>query len=88
MFHRHRNHNKTHIRLTADHGNTLLDSPPTFSTFPSERVPNGTRPPQAHHLGSRPRLPIGQGYPRRDQVGSGRMEVNGADYSVNTGRGR
>lgn len=85
---RNRNHNKTHIRLTSDRGTTLLDSPATFSTFPSERVPNGIRPPPAHHLGSRPRLPSGPGYPRRDQVGSGRMEVNGADYSLNTGRGR
>ncbi|KAL0156531.1 hypothetical protein M9458_047777, partial [Cirrhinus mrigala] len=31
--------------------------------------------------------PGGPGYPRRDQVGSGRMEVNGADYSLNAGRG-
>ncbi|XP_043082634.1 la-related protein 4B isoform X2 [Puntigrus tetrazona] len=85
---RNRNHNKTHIRLTTDRGTTLLENPAAFSTFPSERVPNGTRPPQAHHLGSRPRLPSGPGYPRRDQVGSGRMEVNGADYSLNAGRGR
>ncbi|XP_050954377.1 la-related protein 4B isoform X2 [Labeo rohita] len=83
-----RNHNKTHIRLTTERGTTLLENPAAFPTFPSERVPNGTRPPQAHHLGSRPRLPSGPGYPRRDQVGSGRMEVNGADYSLNAGRGR
>ncbi|XP_026056991.1 la-related protein 4B-like isoform X1 [Carassius auratus] len=83
-----RNHNKTHIRLTTERGTTLLENPAAFSTFPSERVPNGTRPPQAHHLGSRPRLPSGLCYPRRDQVGSGRMEVNGADYSLNAGRGR
>lgn len=83
-----RNHNKTHIRLTTERGTTLLENPAAFSTFPLERVPNGTRPPQAHHLGSRPRLPSGPGYPRRDQVGSGRMEVNGADYSLNAGRGR
>ncbi|XP_056105121.1 la-related protein 4B [Rhinichthys klamathensis goyatoka] len=85
---RNRNHNKTHIRLTTERGTTLLENPAAFSTFSSERVPNGTRPPQAHHLGSRPRLPNGPGYPRRDQVGSGRMEVNGADYSLNAGRGR
>ncbi|XP_042607536.1 la-related protein 4B-like isoform X2 [Cyprinus carpio] len=85
---RNRNHNKTHIRLTTERGTTLLENPAAFSTFPSERVPNGTRPPQAHLLGSRPRLPSGPCYPRRDQVGSGRMEVNGADYSLNAGRGR
>ncbi|XP_059390942.1 uncharacterized protein LOC132124123 [Carassius carassius] len=86
---RNRNHNRTHIRLTTtEHGTTLLENPAAFSTFPSERVPNGTRPPQAHHLGSRPRLPSGPCYPRRDQVGNGRMEVNGADYSLNAGRGR
>ncbi|XP_056306244.1 la-related protein 4B isoform X2 [Danio aesculapii] len=85
---RNRNHNKTHIRLPTDRGTTLLENPAAFSTFPTERVPNGTRPPQTHHLGSRPRLPTGLAYPRRDQVGSGRMEVNGADYSLNAGRGR
>nr|XP_055037466.1 la-related protein 4B isoform X3 [Misgurnus anguillicaudatus] len=85
---RNRNHNKTQIRLTSERGTTLLENPAAFTTFHTERVPNGTRPPQAHHLGSRPRLPSGPGYPRRDQVGSGRMEVNGADYSLNAGRGR
>ncbi|XP_021325871.2 la-related protein 4B isoform X1 [Danio rerio] len=85
---RNRNHNKTHIRLPTDRGTTLLENPAAFSTFPTERIPNGTRPPQTHHLGSRPRLPTGLAYPRRDQVGSGRMEVNGADYSLNAGRGR
>uniref|UniRef100_A0A8C1RSS5 La ribonucleoprotein 4B n=1 Tax=Cyprinus carpio TaxID=7962 RepID=A0A8C1RSS5_CYPCA len=85
---RNRTHNRTHIRLTTERGTTLLENPAAFSTFPSERVPNGTRPPQAHHLGSRPRLQSGSGYPRRDQVGNGRMEVNGADYSLNAGRGR
>ncbi|XP_051542757.1 la-related protein 4B [Myxocyprinus asiaticus] len=85
---RNRSHNKTHIRLTAERGTSLLENPAAFPTFPSERVPNGTRPPQAHHLASRPRLPSGPAFSRRDQLGSGRMEVNGADYSLNTGRGR
>ncbi|XP_051538086.1 la-related protein 4B-like isoform X2 [Myxocyprinus asiaticus] len=85
---RNRSHNKTHIHLMAERGTTLLENPAAFSTFHSDRVPNGTRPPQAHHLGNRPRLPSGLACPRRDQVGSGRMEMNGADYSLNTGRGR
>ncbi|XP_051971310.1 la-related protein 4B [Xyrauchen texanus] len=85
---RNRSHNKTHIRLMADRGSSLLENPAAFSTFPSDRVPNGTRPPQSHHFAIRPRLPSGPAFPRRDQLGSGRMEVNGGDYSLNTGRGR
>ncbi|XP_030625232.1 la-related protein 4B [Chanos chanos] len=89
---RNRNHNKTNIRPTApaaDCGVGLLDSPATFTGFSSERIPNGSRASQPHHLGqSRPRVPSGSGYNRREPVGSGRMELNGADYLPNTGRGR
>ncbi|XP_053467632.1 la-related protein 4B isoform X1 [Ictalurus furcatus] len=87
---RNRNHNKSHIRPSApaaERGTGLLENPGSF-TSSTERIPNGTRPPQAHQLGSRPRLPSAPSYPRREQVGSGRMEMNGADYSPVLGRGR
>ncbi|XP_062841499.1 la-related protein 4B [Trichomycterus rosablanca] len=85
-----RNHSKSHIRATAptaERGSALLENPGLF-TNSSERVPNGTRAPHAHQMGSRPRFPSALSYPRRDQVGSGRMEMNGADYSAAIGRGR
>ncbi|MCI4391655.1 hypothetical protein PGIGA_G00137250 [Pangasianodon gigas] len=87
---RNRNHNKSHIRPSApaaERGTALLENPGSF-TNSTERVPNGTRAPHAHQLGSRPRLSSAPSYPRREQVGSGRMEMNGADYSPVMGRGR
>ncbi|TRZ00930.1 hypothetical protein DNTS_021454, partial [Danionella cerebrum] len=61
------NNNKTHIRLTTERGNNLLENPVAFTALAGDRVSNGTRPPQPHHLGSRPRLPSGPAFPRRDQ---------------------
>ncbi|XP_072514478.1 la-related protein 4B isoform X2 [Salminus brasiliensis] len=88
---RNRNHNKSHVRPTAattERATALLENPGTFTNLSSERVPNGTRTQHTHQIGSRPRLPSAPSYPRRDQVGSGRMEMNGADYSPVIGRGR
>uniref|UniRef100_A0AAR2J296 HTH La-type RNA-binding domain-containing protein n=1 Tax=Pygocentrus nattereri TaxID=42514 RepID=A0AAR2J296_PYGNA len=88
---RNRNHSKSHVRPsapTAERGTALLENPGTFTNLSSERIPNGTRSLHTHQISSRPRLPSAPSYPRRDQVGSGRMEVNGADYSPVIGRGR
>ncbi|KAG9283464.1 la-related protein 4B isoform X1 [Astyanax mexicanus] len=88
---RNRNHNKSHVRptsLTTERGTGLLENPGTFTSVSSERIPNGTRTPHTNQIGSRPRLLSAPSYPRRDQVGSGRMEMNGADYSPVIGRGR
>ncbi|KAL7840611.1 hypothetical protein AOLI_G00259340 [Acnodon oligacanthus] len=88
---RNRNHSKSHVRPTAptaERGTALLENPGTFTNLSSERIPNGTRSLHTHQMSSRPRLPSAPSYPRRDQVGSGRMEVNGADYSPVIGRGR
>ncbi|XP_036414266.1 la-related protein 4B isoform X2 [Colossoma macropomum] len=88
---RNRNHSKSHIRPTAptaERGTALLENPGTFTNLSSERIPNGTRSLHTHQMSSRPRLPSAPSYPRRDQVGSGRMEMNGADYSPVIGRGR
>ncbi|KAI5610268.1 la-related protein 4B [Silurus asotus] len=86
-----RNHNnKSHIRPTtpaAERGTALLENPGSF-TNSTERILNGTRASHAHPLGSRPRLSSAPSYPRREQVGSGRMETNGADFSPVMGRGR
>ncbi|KAI4885992.1 hypothetical protein NFI96_025353 [Prochilodus magdalenae] len=88
---RNRNHSKSHIRPTAptaERGTALLENPGAFTNLSSERIPNGTRVLHTHQMSSRPRLPSAPSYPRRDQVGSGRMEMNGADYSPVIGRGR
>ncbi|KAG7317454.1 hypothetical protein KOW79_018489 [Hemibagrus wyckioides] len=87
---RNRNQNKSHTRPSApaaERGTALLENPSSF-TNSTERIPNGTRTPHTHQLGSRPRLSSAPSYPRREQVGSGRMEMNGADYSPVMGRGR
>ncbi|KAK3515783.1 hypothetical protein QTP70_031883 [Hemibagrus guttatus] len=87
---RNRNQNKSHTRPSApaaERGAALLENPSSF-TNSTERIPNGTRTPHTHQLGSRPRLSSAPSYPRREQVGSGRMEMNGADYSPVMGRGR
>lgn len=87
---RSRNQNKSHSRPSApaaERGTALLENPGSF-TSSSERVSNGTRTPNTHPVGSRPRLSSAPGFPRREQVGSGRMEMNGADYSPVMGRGR
>ncbi|XP_060755638.1 la-related protein 4B isoform X2 [Neoarius graeffei] len=87
---RNRNHNKSHIRPSvpaAERGITLLENPGSF-TSSTERIPNGTRIPQMQQLGSRPRLSSAPIYPHKEQVGSGRVEINGADYSPAMGRGR
>ncbi|XP_066502956.1 la-related protein 4B isoform X3 [Hoplias malabaricus] len=88
---RNRNHSKSHIRPTAptaEPGTALLENPSTFTNLSTERVPNGTRTLPTHQMGSRPRLASAPSFPRRDPVGSGRMEMNGADYSPVIGRGR
>ncbi|KAF5896441.1 la-related protein 4B isoform X5, partial [Clarias magur] len=87
---RNRNHNKSHIRPSVpavERGTALLENPGSFSNS-TERIPNGTRAPHTHQPGSRPRLSSAPSYPRREQIGSGRMEMNGADYSPVIGRGR
>ncbi|XP_026863915.2 la-related protein 4B isoform X3 [Electrophorus electricus] len=88
---RNRNHSKSHVRPSvpaAERGTALLENPSTFNTLPSDHIPNGTRILHTQHMGGRPRLPSAPSYPRRDQVGSGRMEMNGTDYSPIMGRGR
>ncbi|KAK1806178.1 hypothetical protein P4O66_000071 [Electrophorus voltai] len=85
------NHSKSHVRPSvpaAERGTALLENPSTFNTLPSDHIPNGTRILHTQHMGGRPRLPSAPSYPRRDQVGSGRMEMNGTDYSPIMGRGR
>ncbi|XP_041923280.1 la-related protein 4B isoform X1 [Alosa sapidissima] len=87
-----RNHNKPHVRsntLGLDRGVGILDNPPPFPSFPADRVANGARAPPPHPLGpGRTRMPTGLPHPRREQVGSGRMEPNGANSSISAGRGR
>ncbi|KAJ8378181.1 hypothetical protein AAFF_G00245290 [Aldrovandia affinis] len=87
---RNRNHTKPHLRPsvpTSDRGSGLLDSPAIFN-FPSERLLNGVRSPQARPPGQgRARLQGSMVYPRRD-IGTGRVEPITADYSLSMGRGR
>ncbi|KAG5268546.1 hypothetical protein AALO_G00213760 [Alosa alosa] len=86
---RNRNHNKPHVRsntLGLDRGVGILDNPPPFPSFPADRVANGARAPPPHPLGpGRTRMPTGLPHPRREQVGSGRMEPNGANSSISAG---
>ncbi|XP_076868322.1 LOW QUALITY PROTEIN: la-related protein 4B [Brachyhypopomus gauderio] len=88
---RNRNHSKSHARPVVpgvERGTALLENPGSFASLPSERLPNGTRILHNQPMGNRARLPSAPSYPRRDQVGSGRMDMNGTDYSPVMGRGR
>ncbi|KAM9789656.1 la-related protein 4B [Neosynchiropus ocellatus] len=91
---RNRNHSKPHMRPTVpttDRCTGLLDSPPLFPSFPSERL-NGVRNSPPTRLSTsqpRTRLPSTAAFPRRDTVGTGRVaEPTAADYTLAMGRGR
>lgn len=89
-----RNHSKPHLRPTiptADRSSGLLDSPALFPSFPSERLLNGVRSSPPTRLTSQPRarLPSNVAFPRRDNMGTGRVaEPITPDYSLGMGRGR
>ncbi|XP_028818967.1 la-related protein 4B [Denticeps clupeoides] len=82
---RNRNHNPpTHLPAPGIDRVGVLDNPGQLCS-----IPNGVRAAQTQHSGqNRARLPVGPGYPRRDQIGAGRLEPNGAEYLASSGRGR
>uniref|UniRef100_A0A8C4ZD72 La ribonucleoprotein 4B n=1 Tax=Gadus morhua TaxID=8049 RepID=A0A8C4ZD72_GADMO len=101
---RNRTHSKPHPRPSlapVERSSGLLDSPPLFPSFPSDRLLNGgvrgPAPPRPAPGPPRPRIPSGPAFPRRDVAGTGRLAEPppaaatappGADYSLGLGRGR
>ncbi|CAL8277079.1 unnamed protein product [Lota lota] len=99
---RNRNHSKPHPRpslASVERSAGLLDSPPLFPSFTSERLMNGARSPapgRGPPSQPRARLPSTVAFPRRDAAGTGRVAepaaaaavAPGTDYSLGMGRGR